>query len=225
MENKSWIRGLVVIAVLGVSACIGFSYIQEKQISSDEALSLLMEGNSRYVKGELLHPNRGFSRRQETESGQMPFAIVLGCADSRVAPEILFDAGIGEIFTVRVAGNVAGDIELHSIEFAATHFHSPCLLVLGHKNCGAVKAVLAGDVADIQPIAALIQPALIQPALEDTKKESKELSLEEAVKLNVLAQVALLQENPVLKERMQKNKLKILGGYYDLESGAVEILK
>ncbi len=113
-------------------------------MNGKQALDRLMEGNSRYLAGECAGGNRHEEKRAETACGQDPFAIVLGCSDSRVPPEIIFDSGIGDLFVVRVAGEVAGDQVLGSIEYAAAHLLTPLLLVLGHTNCGAVTAAVSG---------------------------------------------------------------------------------
>jgi len=192
--------------------------IQEETLSVEVALKLLLEGNRRYMEGRPLHPNRGFMRRMETAERQKPFAIVLGCADSRVSPEIIFDQGIGDIFTVRVAGNVLGSLELDSIEFASLQFQSPILIVLGHENCSAVSAVVQGNTCEIESIAALIEPAI---------KRAKNLPgdlVTNAVKMNVEHIVRELKNSQVLAAAIQKKKLVIVGGYYHLEDGHVEVI-
>ena len=178
----------------------------------------LIEGNQRYTQGTLKHPNRYQESRSLTVTTQEPFAIILGCSDSRVPPEILFDQGIGDLFTVRVAGNVAGPIELASIEYAALYLGSSVLLVLGHKNCGAVKAVLDGNTQDIEPIAQLINPAVKKAQSEPGS------TLENAIKDNVDHVVNQLKDVPLIKDLIQKKKLIVAGGYYDLATGKVEIL-
>jgi len=191
---------------------------EEDLTATNPALKQLVEGNKRYMEGKLLHPNRGFSRRFETLGRQKPFAIILGCADSRVSPEILFDQGIGDIFTVRVAGNVLGPLELDSIEFAALHFQSPILIVLGHENCGAVAAVVSGDTKDIESVAALIEPAV---------KKAEGLpgnTLRNAVKMNVESVVQQLKKSKVIAEAIAKDKILVVGGYYHLGDGRVEII-
>ena len=214
MKASYWLKTLVYCLLVFIT----LAAIKEDRISSATALQQLLDGNLRYVKGELLHPNRGFLRRQETAEAQKPFAIVLGCADSRVAPEILFDQGIGDIFTVRVAGNVAGLFEMDSVAFAVTHFESPIIMVLGHKNCGAVRAVVDGDTKGIEPIAELIQPAV------ERSKDQPGDRLENSVKMNVQLVVEQLKNNKEIAEAIKQQKVKVVGGYYDLESGQVEVL-
>ena len=135
-------------------------------------------------------------------------------------PEIIFDQSLGDIFVVRVAGNVAGPIEMDSIEYAADKLQAPLLMVLGHQGCGAVKAVLQGKAAENELGA--IAP-LVQQAVDKTKKLPGD-PLTNAIKENVRINIQRLQKNPVLKSLIQKKNLKIVGGYYQLESGAVEII-
>jgi len=178
-----------------------------------DSFQRLLEGNQRYVKGKLLHPDRDRERREATVAGQNPFATILGCSDSRVAPEILFDQGVGDLFVVRVAGNVFGPLELDSIEYSVIYLGSTILLVLGHENCGAVDAVQHGKTKDIETVAALIKPA-IKP----------KMTLEAAVQANVKNVVAQLQKSPVLADYIKQKKFAVVGGYYDLASGKVTIL-
>lgn len=188
--------------------------------SADEALKRIMEGNTRYVKDKLIHPDRTSDRREAVSSKQYPIATIVGCSDSRVAPEIIFDQGIGDIFVVRVAGNVVGEIELNSIDYAADILHAPLIIVLGHENCGAVSAVIEGKATD--DIAAIAH--LIQPAFEIAKQEEGNL-LENTVKENVRLVVRYLEQTPILKSLIEKGQVKIVGAYYHLNTGEVKILK
>ena len=144
-------------------------------------LKRLMDGNKRYTSDLLEHPNRTPERRESIACKQEPFAIIIGCSDSRVSPEIIFDQGIGDLFVVRVAGNVVGPLELDSIDYAALYLHSSVLLVLGHERCGAVNAVIQGATQDIQAIS-----ALIQPAVKEEKKKNPPHLLEACIKTNAL---------------------------------------
>ena len=186
--------------------------------SPDTAFRFLMEGNQRFVNDQSTHPNRAVERRQETAELQEPFAIILGCADSRVSPEIIFDQGIGDLFVVRVAGNVMGPITLDSIEYSALYLHSTLIMVLGHESCGAVAAVLQGRTQDIENVA-----SLIQPAIEESKTQAGN-RLENAIKDNVKNVVKQLSKTPVLSKLIAEKKIKIVGGYYNFHSGEVELL-
>jgi carbonic anhydrase len=148
----------------------------------------------------------------------MPFAVILGCSDSRVSPEIVFDQGVGDLFVVRNAGNVISDIEMNSIEYAVKVLKASVILVLGHENCGAVTAVVEGQAAAIPAVAALIEPAV---------KESKGLSgnpITNAIKMNVKRSVDDLKASKEFSSMVQQKQLIIFGGYYNLHSGLVEIL-
>jgi len=187
-------------------------------MSPEQALKQLMDGNLRYSQEKLLHPNRSKEARICAANGQNPFAIILGCSDSRVAPELIFDQGIGDLFVVRVAGNVAGAVELDSIVFSAIYLKSSIIMVLGHQNCGAIQAVINGQAQDIESIA-----SLIAPSLELARKQEGSL-IENTVKDNVLYVASELKKSPALSKLIQENKINIVGGYYDFHSGAVELV-
>ncbi len=189
-------------------------------IANESSIDRLMEGNKRFVNDKLKHPNRSAERREALSASQAPFAVILGCSDSRVAPEIVFDQGVGDLFVVRVAGNVAGSTGLASIEFAVTQLNSSVILVLGHENCGAVNAVIHGKTKDIEPIA-----ELIEPAITDEKRKKAHNLLEASIKANARRMRDLLLKNPVLQKFVSEKKLEIYAGYYNLTSGAVELLK
>jgi methyl-accepting chemotaxis protein len=192
--------------------------------SPDEALQLLTGGNTRFVSGALQHPHQDGPRRSETVSaGQHPFATVLSCSDSRGPVEVLFDQGVGDVFVVRVAGNVASVDEIGSVEYGVGHLHTPLLLVLGHTKCGAVTAVVNGDKVGAN-IAALVHPII--PAAEKARHDHPELSgdalVGQAVKENVWQSVAnLLTRSEEVRELVHAGKLKVVGAVYDLEAGTV----
>lgn len=191
--------------------------MNSEQLTPDSGLQRLLDGNKRFTLDKLQHPDRTRDRREATAAAQTPFAIILGCSDARVSPEILFDQGIGDIFTIRVAGNVVGPLELDSIEFSVIYNHSVIVLVLGHENCGAVTATMEGQIKDIESIAELIAPAIAM-----IKREGG--SLENAIKANVNSVVEQLQRSPVLLKAINEGKLKVVGAYYTLRTGHVEIL-
>ena len=181
---------------------------------SQMSLDRLMEGNERYIKELLEHPNRSIKHIQTIKENQSPYAVILGCSDSRTSPVIIFDQGMGDLFEVRVAGNVVGPIEIASIEYAAKYLGSSLIFVMGHENCGAVKAVLAGQTTDIEPIANKIEAAIGDP---------KKITLENAVKDNVRAVVKQLRENQLIGKLIAEQKVYVTGGYYRLSTGKVEI--
>jgi carbonic anhydrase len=188
----------------------------------DESLAKLLEGNARYVKGAMTHPDADAARRAEVAKGQHPFAIILSCSDSRIPPEIVFDQGLGDIFVIRTAGNVVDDIAIGSIEYAAEHLGSPLLVVLGHENCGAVKATVDGGEAPGH-IASIVKA--IKPAVEKAKGEKGDL-VDNSVRENVsMVREKLAESKPLLAEMVEKGKLKVVGARYDLDDGKVEIIK
>ncbi len=190
-----------------------------EKVSKTESLERLKAGNARYVSGSLTHPHQDIGRRTKLAGGQSPFAIVLGCADSRTSPELVFDQGLGDLFVVRVAGNMANDQNIGSIEYSVEHLNSRLIVVLGHERCGAVKAsreILASGGKAPGHIGSLIDA--IKPAVESTKNAD----MEETVKANVKNVVKQLRESgPILKEMVDKGELGVVGAYYDLDTGAV----
>ncbi len=184
----------------------------------EQALKQLIEGNERYKQEKLLHPNRSKEARLTSASGQNPFAIILGCSDSRVSPEIIFDQGIGDLFVVRVAGNVVSPVVLDSIEYSALYLKSSIVMVLGHQSCGAIQAVINGQTKDIENISSLIAPSL---ELARTQKGSL---IENTIKDNVLYSIDQLKKSPALAKLIEEKKIQVVGGYYDFYTGAVEIV-
>jgi carbonic anhydrase len=196
-------------------------------ISGDEALRLLKEGNSRYVDGKLQHPRQDRARRALTAAqGQHPLATVLTCSDSRVPAEIIFDQGIGDIFVIRVAGNVAATDEVGSIEYAVDQRGAPLVVVLGHTQCGAVGAVL--DDTRLPPnIANLLEP--IKPAVDKAREANpqaaKEALLQAAITANVWQALEdMLRLSPLIREKVRDGKVQVLGALYDIDSGRVQWL-
>ena len=191
----------------------------------DAALAMLMAGNVRFVAGLSKHPDLGLDRRREVAAGQRPFATILACADSRVAPELLFDQGLGDLFVVRVAGNVVDDAVLGSIEYSVIHLGAPLVMVLGHQRCGAVTAALdaaAGKASTedaetrIGSLAALIEPA-VKAVPEGTADRLDAVILENAR----LAADRLLKESAPLRERVAAKRLRIVSARYSLDDGDV----
>ena len=198
---------LCLLATL--SAILGFS------ADNSPAIQRLVRGNSRYMKDQSTNPDRNAFRRNEVAAKQYPFAVIVGCSDSRVPPEIIFDEGIGDLFTVRVAGNVVGPLELDSIGYATEYLGATLIVVMGHESCGAVTTVLQGDLDGIENVAQLILPAVQGIPQND---------VEAAVKANVRSVVNYLTQTTSLKGLLSKGKLEIAGAYYHLKSGFVEFL-
>jgi len=191
------------------------------EISADQALQKLKEGNQRYVSFKRNYPDQDEVRLKTVAQAQHPFAVVLGCADSRVPPALLFDQGLGDLFVIRVAGNILDDGTLASIEFATAELGVPLVMVLGHQRCGAVKATLDGGEVPghISRLVEAIKPALIQ--IQDQKGDR----LDNAVRANVKMVVGqITASTPILADLVNKGKLKVVGGHYALDNGIVEII-
>src|SRR6184192_2387096 len=191
-------------------------------VAPAEAIAKLKEGNARNTSGNLQHPGQTTERRAELAKSQHPFAVVLGCSDSRVPPEIVFDQGLGDLFVLRVAGNVIDDHSLGSIEYAVDHLSVRLIVVLGHQSCGAVKAA-KDTIAAKTKAPAHIQSLVtaIQPAVEVTVRAD----LETTVKANVKDVVqAVRSSTPILKPKVDSGELRVLGAYYSLDTGAVSFL-
>lgn len=190
-------------------------------VNPDAALQRLMDGNKRFSQEKRSFPDQSRLRLQETATAQYPFAAILGCADSRVPVEIVFDQGLGDIFTVRVAGNVVTPHAIGSLEYAAAELGSQLIMVLGHENCGAVKAAIQG-----QPLPGRISTFVedIRPAVERVRNNPGDV-VNNSVIANVQLQVEELKQNSVLLAQLaQQNKLKIVGARYDLDSGVVTMI-
>lgn len=191
------------------------------EINADLALQKLMEGNKRYVDFKRAYPDQDQVRLKVVAQAQHPFAVVLGCADSRVSPELLFDQGLGDLFVIRVAGNILDDGTLASMEFATAELGVPLVMVLGHERCGAVKATLEGGKIPGH-ISRLVEA--IKPALEVAKNQPGD-KLDNAVRANIRMVVGQIKSStPILADLAKKGKIKVVGGRYDLDTGAVEML-
>ncbi len=196
-------------------------------ISADEALRTLKAGNARYVEGKLQHPHQDRARRALTAAqGQHPLATVLTCSDSRAPAEIIFDQGIGDIFVIRVAGNVAATDEIGSMEYAVDHLGTPVVVVMGHSQCGAVTAVVEGGKlpGSIGPLVAPIKPAVTKAKAENPGAAA-EVLIAAAIKSNVFqAMEDILQKSPVIKAKVKAGKVKLVGAFYELDTGKVQWL-
>lgn len=182
-------------------------------------LEALLEGNKRFVDGDMVYPNHKRGDRIALRKGQNPPAIILGCSDSRVPPEIIFDQGLGDLFVIRVAGNVIDDIVLGSIEYAAEHLGSSLLMVLGHSDCGAVQAAMDDTELDghVPRIAEVIEEAVRASGVKD---------LESVVKEHARITAGHLGESePVIGPLASSGKLLVVAAFYEFETGLVEVLR
>lgn len=187
------------------------------------SLQALREGNQRYVNGQSRHPRQDAARRQETRNQQRPFAVILGCSDSRVPPEVIFDQGIGDLFIIRTAGHVVDRAALGSVEYAVEHLGVPLVVVLGHTRCGAVTAAVqhtpAGKDSHQGHIGHLIEAIL--PAVQQTAGLPGD-PVANAIDAHIRRTVeTLTAASPILAERVHSGVLRIVGARYDLETGEV----
>jgi carbonic anhydrase len=211
-SNLLWQVEQVQAAELPVTASLS--------LSPDAALQRLMEGNQRFVQHQPQYPDQSQARLQEVAQAQHPFATILSCADSRVPAEIIFDQGIGDIFDVRIAGNIATPEAIGSIEYAVALLNTPLLMVLGHERCGAVTAAVQNEPlpGDISTFVKAIKPVVAKVKYQPGN------TVDNAVIANVHYQIQRLKRSPLLSERLQSGKLKIVGGRYDLDTGSVGII-
>jgi len=196
------------------------SAIAPSALSPQAALEKLLAGNQRFVQHEPQHPDESAKRLREVAQAQHPFVTILSCADSRVPAELVFDQGIGDIFDVRIAGNIATPEAIGSIEYAVALLGTPLVLVLGHERCGAVTAAVQNEALP-GDISTLVNAIL--PAVKRVKDQPGD-AVNNAVIANVNYQREKLQRSRLLAERVQSGKLKILGGRYDLDTGKVKII-
>jgi carbonic anhydrase len=190
----------------------------EEKITAESVLAELKTGNKHHVAHRYQHPHETLDRQRQLVSGQHPHAETLSCSDSRVPPEIVFDQGLGDLFTVRVAGNVASDTEIGSLEYGAEHLHVPLIVVLGHESCGAVTAAVQGGPPEGH-LGSLIE--LIKPAVEKTRGMPGD-PVSNAVRMNVELVVKQLRSStPILSELVAHGKLRIVGAVYSIETGVV----
>src|SRR6266704_4147899 len=217
---------LVAVSLLGanhLARAAGPDHSDQPSAAPAEAISKLKEGNGRYTSGNLQHPGQTAERRTELANTQHPFATIVSCSDSRVPPEIVFDQGLGDLFIVRVAGNVINDEGLGSIEYSVDHLGTRLILVLGHQSCGAVKAAretIAAKGKAPGHIESLV--AAIKPAVESTANGDLDATIKANVK-NVVK--ALRSSTPILKAKVDSGEIQVIGGYYSLDTGAVTFLE
>jgi len=230
MESRNLTRKIaVVMAALAASAGLAFASAGTAGVSADEALQKLMDGNQRFVEAKMSGNSLcDATARGKLAKSQHPYAIILSCSDSRVPPELIFDQSLGEIFVIRVAGNVADPIVLGSVEYAAEHLGSHLIMVLGHERCGAVTAAVNAKGKPEGNIGAIVKA--IEPAAKKAKELSKGKTTDEviecAVDLNA-KQVAssLTKRSKLLGEELKAGKIKIVAAKYDLDDGKVSLLK
>lgn len=231
MDSKITRRKFVAASsVAALAASAGTLAGADAPPKADDILKKLLEGNARFVAGKdtAAAAQRSPERREKLAEGQKPFAIIVTCADSRVAPELLFDQGLGDLFIIRVAGNVvsgAGAVVKGSIEYAVAVLGSPFVMVLGHSKCGAVEAVLK-YLDDGKPAPGAIGELVrvIKPAVATVKDKPGD-KIENAINANVLQGVKTLKAlEPIMAPAVREGKVKVVGATYDLRTGKVVVL-
>lgn len=198
-------------------------------ITAREALDRLREGNSRFASGAVARASLDHARRAELTKGQEPFAIILGCSDSRVPAELVFDQGLGDLFVIRVAGNIVSPSQVGSVEFAAARFGTPLVVVLGHSHCGAVNATLdeltrpaAGQSRNLRSIVDRVRPS-VEALLGTELRHDREALVRHAVRINVSVAASHLRHgSEILEQLIEQEKLAVVGAEYSLETGEVE---
>ena len=193
--------------------------------SPDDALTRLLQGNQRYVQGDPTHPNQSAERQAEVAQGQHPWAAVLGCIDSRVPPELVFDQGLGDMFVARTSGQVIDNVVLRSLEYAVEE-GVKLIMVLGHQSCGAVKATISTLQAGGHPegqIVSLVQA--IKPAVAAAESQPGDL-LNNAIIANVLLELEYLQSSSeIIASAVDQERMKLVGAIYNLQGGAVSLIR
>lgn len=213
---------MLAVAVVAMLAWAGASFA----VSSDEAVKRLRDGNARFVSGRGTHPKTSLDRVVETAGGQFPFATVLTCSDSRVAPEIIFDLDIGDLFVVRDAGNVVDPVVTASIEYAVRHLKTNVVVVMGHTHCGAVGAAVAAGHAE-GSIGEIVRE--IEPSVMKVKRAKPSLTGEPRIDATAEANVrhsikGLLSRSAALRAAVKKGSLRVAGAMYNVSTGRVEWL-
>jgi len=218
--NRFLTLTLAILFLVAVTLT-GINQQAETKVTAESALAELKAGNDHHARHQYQHPHETAARQRELASAQSPHAQILSCSDSRVPPEIIFDQGLGDLFVIRVAGNVATDTELGSLEYGAEHLHIPLIVVLGHEHCGAVTATVEGGPPEGH-ISALVN--LIKPAVEKTRGLPGD-PVANAVRANVEMVVKQLRSTtPILSEMVAHGQLKIVGAVYSLDTGKVSWL-
>ena len=221
---KRYLMAMAVAAVTISMATAAMAFSGGAGIGADEALGRLKEGNTRYIGGAAVGPRQDAARRHETATGgQHPFATVLSCADSRVPVEVVFDQGVGDVFVVRVAGNVANTDEIGTIEYGAEHLGVPLVVVLAHTKCGAVTAVVKNEHVT-ENIGKLVAP--IVPAVAGVKNRFAAADMDELISRSIEANMwqaidDMYTKSPLLKKMAADGKIKVVGALYDIDSGNV----
>ncbi|MGZ8213247.1 MAG: carbonic anhydrase [Methylosarcina sp.] len=232
ISRREWLVSAGCLSLSALTGCVT-QIPQSDNISlkffpsnAAEALLRLITGNQRFMQEKSIHTHETASWRSLLVKGQKPFATVLGCSDSRVPPEMVFDVGFGDIFTIRLAGNIIAEDVIGSMQYAVAHLHTPLIIVLGHEGCGAVSATveeMLGKTEELKHIEALI--ALIKPGLVQLNMQlGPKALLHAAVEANVRWSMRQLSTLPEAKRALSKKLITLVGAVYELDTGKVRFL-
>ena len=201
--------------------------LQKSVISADEALRRIIEGNQRFLQGRAHFPTVCKETLADLARGQQPYATILGCSDSRVPPELIFDADFGELFIIRVAGNVISPEVMGSMQYAGAHLHTPLFVILGHEGCGAVKAALDSKLDAVEHLSRIqILVNNILPGLPNFDPQTPaEERLAQAVEANVRWSMRQLMDTPEAKRAVEEDRARLVGAVYEIASGHVRFLQ
>jgi carbonic anhydrase len=219
------------VAAVGATAALGAGPVTTSEAAESppttgqQALGILLAGNRRWASGRARHPHQSIARREALARGQSPFAVVFSCIDSRVPPEIVFDRGLGDMFAVRTGAQTVDPVPLGSVEFGAEESATRLVLVLGHQRCGAVIAAIEAIQHNGGHAPGHIQALVnaLKPAYRVAVEEPGDL-VDNMVRAQTRLTVALLKNDPVMAEHVQSGTLLIVGGYYSLDTGLVQII-
>ncbi len=223
LTRRAFVVGAAALALPLVSPNRSGAANETAPMSPDAALAKLKAGNAVFVTNVSQTRSQTIAERAALGAGQAPFASLLSCADSRTAPEIIFNQGLGDLFVVRVAGNVATATETASLEYGAAVLKSPLIVVMGHSSCGAVKAAIDLTKGSTFPGQIQTLAKIIEPAATQTKGQPGDWTAN-ATKANVLLSMRALQKSDVLSELIKAGTIKLVGAYYQLETGKVTFL-
>ncbi|MCH7413200.1 carbonic anhydrase [Belliella sp. R4-6] len=224
------ISSILIVLVFGMISCQSKTSDHHLvEVHTENLLEALLKGNERFAEDHPLHPDQTLERLRELSSGQHPVAAIVSCSDSRVPPELVFDQGLGDLFVIRNAGNIVGDYEIGSLEYAIEHLEVPIVIILGHTKCGAIGAFVDQDHDHSHHYSEYIQKIIdFIDAEEEEKSIPRDIPdfYEKAIEANVLHGIHELKNKlPHINERIATNKLRLVGAIYDIDTGKVKLVE
>ncbi len=217
------VKAFLAVFILSSVSCSRMNEKSNQESVEKDPLQVLMEGNKRFAEMKPVHPDEDIYRLRSVTKEQHPFAVIVSCSDSRVSPELIFDQGIGDLFTIRTAGNIIGNVGLGSIEYAVEHLQVKLIIVLGHERCGAVDAFVQGGKTPghIRDIIDSLKQEMEIKAIPYTDPER----LDDCVRANVEHGIRqLTTQSAIIREKIHEKELRIVGGRYDLDNLKVELI-